>query len=322
MRCVAASRAVGLALALVSVMTDGVAGQTGALLPFTVGIWGDDGALLPFAEFDGRRWRTPWPAPLDTSGQQPASSAPLPGALPAIDAIPTAWWGSSGFRPVWELIEEGNRRRTVRIVGTVAAGMRSSCSGNVGLETDVAPGTVAAAVAASRAGAIEPVRRLASGGAEWRTLAALLPDIYRRYEALGWRDVSAPFRPDLTAARMVPQLKAAFVSTDELGQFVYFESFREFPSGPEGPFFERSFIPVWLWRRSADASFQLVAVEPSYGDGEGKHAISFVPLGVVRAGPRRFWLGEFGGYAYAAAGVVDVRRGTADTILTVDYPGC
>jgi hypothetical protein len=68
--------------------------------------------------------------------------------------------------------------------------------------------------------------------------------------------------------------------------------------------------------------FQLVSVQPSRRDGDGKGAGSFHPLGVVRDGSRRFWLGTLRAYAYSGMTVLDVRRAGIKQLLLVDYPGC
>jgi hypothetical protein len=284
-----------------------------ATTPFVVGVWGQGDAVIPFADFDGRSWRTSWPAPVDT---EPDSRR--------LEQIPASWWGRSTFQPRWELLEPSGRRLSIQLTGTTAAGLGSGCSSNLGLKTSAPAGTYqyGTVLAASRPGVVEPVEVLTPDIADWRTLSASLLGIYQRHEATAWKEVSEDFRPDMSAPLSRPKLDAAFMFKDELGEYAYFESSREFRRRPEQQGGERSFITGWLWRRSSTMSFQLVTVKPGTNDGDGKGSASFHPLGVVRNGSRRFWLGSLWLYAYRGLTVLDVRRAAVKQVLLVDYPGC
>jgi hypothetical protein len=304
----------GASLIIVLAMTPGFAlmaqGQTA---PFVVGVWGQGDAIIPFADFDGQRWRSNWPSPVEAQ----------PDSIP-LSQIPAEWWGRSTFRSTWELIEPNDGRRSVQITGTAPAGLGSDCSGSLGLKTD-APvetfpyGTV---LAASRSGVVEPVNKLASNAAGWRTVSALLPEIYRRHEAKAWKDVSEDFRPDMDAALSTSRLDALYMFRDELGEYAYFESSRQFARRREQAGDQRSVITGWLWRPSATTPFQLVTVQATTSDGDGKGAASLRPLGVVRDGSRRFWLATLSSYAYSGVTVLGVSRAGVRQLLLVDYPGC
>jgi hypothetical protein len=134
--------------------------------------------------------------------------------------------------------------------------------------------------------------------------------------------MSEDFRPDLTAPLSRPSLDVAFVAGDELGQYVYFESSHEFARRREQLGSERSFITGWLWRRSPESLFQVVVVQVATNDEDGKGVASFPPLGVVRRGAQRFWLGSLSSYAYSGLTVLDVRRAGVRPTLVVDYAGC
>jgi hypothetical protein len=154
-----------------------------ATTPFVVGVWGQGGAVVvPFADFDGREWRTSWPAAVDTTERTFLPPPPL-------DQIPPTWWGSGTFSPTWEVVEPDGRRRSVRITRTTEAGMGSSCSLAVGIETDLIVGThePASVLASSRPGVITPVQTLTSRSAEWRIISEILPSIYQRYEPAVWK---------------------------------------------------------------------------------------------------------------------------------------
>ena len=284
-----------------------------ATSPFVVGVWGQGDAIIPFADFDGRRWRSSWPAPVETEPD------PRP-----LQRIPAAWWGRSTFQPAWELVEANGRRRNIQITGTASAALGSGCSSNLGLTTDAGARTYqyGTVLASSRAGAIEPVETLTSTAAEWRRVTALLPGIYQQHEASAWKDTSEDFRPDMTTPLSRPTLDAAFTSADELGQYLYFESSREFARRREQLGSERSFITGWLWRRSSELPFHVVIVQAATNDEDGKGVASFRPLGVVRHGAQRFWLGSLTSYAYSGLTVLDVRRAGVRQILVVDYAGC
>jgi hypothetical protein len=278
-----------------------------------VGVWGQGDAIIPFADFDGRQWRSSWPAP----------TADKPDPTP-LSRIPAAWWGRSSFQPTWEIVEPTGHRRITRITGTDSAGLGSGCSVNLALKTDVPAETYGygAVLAANHAGVIEPVQALTSDSTEWATVSALLPGLYRRHEATAWSGMPEDFLPDMRAPIPGPRLDAAFTSIDEQGEYLYFESYREFARRPDQLGDLRSFITGWLWRSSPRLPFQAVIVEATTRDGDGKGALSFHPLGVVRHGTQRFWLGGLSGYASGGLVVLDVRSAGIKELLSVGYPGC
>jgi hypothetical protein len=284
-----------------------------AVAPFVVGVWGQGDAIIPFADFDGRRWRSSWPAPVD--GQP--DSRPL-------QQIPSTWWGRSAFYPTWEILESTGRRRRVEITATGAAGLGSSCSINIALKTDVPSNTYmyGSVLAANRVGVIQPVQALTSASADWRAVSAVLPGTYRLHEAAAWKEVPPDFRPDLSAPLSGPRLTAAFTSTDDLGQYLYFESTRYFAERRDQQGSEHSFVTGWLWRRSPAAVFQTVTIQAGLNDDDGKGEASFYPLGVVRSGAKRYWLGTLHSYASGAAAVLAVTRSGVTQSLIVGYGGC
>jgi hypothetical protein len=283
-------------------------------VPFAVGILTTNDAVLPFADFDGQRWRRSWPPPpLDTVAQ------PIP-----LSRIRSAWWRRSGFQSRWELVEPNGRRREVQITGTTTANLGSECSFNVALTTDLPAQSRQHihGLAADRAGVIEPASPVTIDSAEWRAIAAVLPDMYRRYEAAAWQDAPENWRPDLLAPLPKPRLDAAFTFSNQDGEYTYFASSRHAPRRPAQLGDDYSYIAAWLWRRSSTMPFQLVTVRAAMQDPDGQGVDTFHPLGVVRLTGRLFWLGTLSSYAYNAPVVFDVSRAGVRQILVVDYPGC
>jgi hypothetical protein len=282
----------------------------GPVPPFVVAVSGDNDTLLPFADFDGQRWRSSW--------RPPGEEAPDP--LP-LEQIPPAWWGRSAFQPAWEVLDPATGRRQLQVVGTEATGLGSGCSWNLGLKTDGSNRTYPRGhtIAASRPGVVSPVESSSRDSAEWHAVAALLPWIYQQHEALAWKDTREAWRPALVGRLATPVLEAVFMTSDEQGQYVYFESRRDFTRRPNQLGDDHSFITAWLWRRSPEAAFQSIDVGAGRQDPDGKGAPSFLPLGVIRHGAQRFWLGS---YAYGGLTVLDVRRSGVTSLLRVDYPGC
>jgi hypothetical protein len=284
-----------------------------ATRPFVVGVWSQGDAVIPFADFDGQRWRSSWPAAVD--------SAPN---LRPLEQVPAAWWGASTFQPAWELVEPTGRRRSIQITGTDAAGLGSSCSTNVGLKTNVPANTYqyGTVLAANRAGAIEPIETLTPKAFDWESVAAVLPSVYRDHEAAAWKDVQESNRPDLMATLPKPTLDTLFTWMDESSQYFYFESSRAFARRRDQFEYEHTFITGWLWRRSSASPLQAVSVQATTRDTDGKGGRSFRPLAVVRSGHQLFWLGSLSSYAYTGLTVLDVRRTGVREVLLVDYPGC
>jgi hypothetical protein len=177
-------------------------------------------------------------------------------------------------------------------------------------------------LAASQAGVISPIQTLPRLSEEWRTVNELLPSIFRRYEPPVWEGVSDDFRPNLTGPLLRPVLEHAFTTVDEQGQFLYFESRRDYIPRPGRLDEDHAFIQGWLWRRSASDSFQAIEIRAYTRDGDGKGPHSFSPLGLVRHGGRRFWLGETNAYASGGLVVLDVRRNEVQQVAVAGYPGC
>ena len=309
-----AQRSVPALILAFAVVTSHRVSAQDELVPFVVGVWGQGDAIIPFADFDGVRWRSSWPAPEASHLEN----------LTEPRQIPAAWWGRSVFQPIWELVEPDGRRRPLRITGIARAALGSSCSSNLGLKTDAPTDTYqyGTVIAASHLGAIEAVQTLTSKTLDWRSVSALLPGMYRQHEALAWKGVPDQFLPDLSRPRSQPVLDMAFISTDDAGQYLYFESSREVTRRPDQLGDAHSSITGWLWRRSSESAFQTVAVQAATRDADGKGAASLQPLGVVRHAGKRFWLGTLGSYAYSGLTVLDVRRGGVKQLLVVDYPGC
>ena len=281
--------------------------------PVVVAVWGNRDALIPFADFDGERWRPIWPEPVN------GEVHPIP-----VEQIPADWWGRSSFQTTWETVETNGRRRRVQITGTTPTSLGSGCSINLGLTTDAPPKTFShgSVLATNQLDIVEAIDTLTPPTPIWRTVHALLPDIYRRHEATAWKDVSAAFQPDLTAPLSSPRLDAAYAFEDDHGDYAYFESSREFARRADQRGTERSFITGWLWRPSATTPFQLIAVRSATNDEDDKSEHSLRPLGVVLDGSRRFWIGLLSGYTYTGLTVLDIRRAGVRQLLRVDYGGC
>jgi hypothetical protein len=305
-------RGTALLLALIALRATHIVAQD-AISPFVVGVWGQGDAIIPFADFDGRSWRSSWPAPNEIA----------PDLLP-LQRLPAAWWGRSTFEPTWELVEPNGRRRNVQITGTGFARMGSGCSINIALKTDVPANTYnyGTVLAANRAGVIDPVQALTSDAVEWRAVSALLSAFYQRHEAAAWKEVPEGFRPDMTGRPPSPRLAAAFISIDADGQYLYFESYREFPLRPDQLGSERSFITGWLWRRTPSSPFQAVAIRAATTDEDHKSEPTFHPRGAVRHAAQRFWLGTLSAYVSSALAVFDVRRNGIKQLVIAEYPGC
>jgi len=272
-------------------------------VPFVVAVWSAN-ALLPFADFDGTRWRSSWPQPVDISSGGPGI---LP-IIPPLAKIPSRWWGRSTFQPAWELLEPDGRRRTVQIRGTLMGSVGTSCSATVGLRTNLPVDAYERhALAVSRPGVLEPIASATATHADWRTVSALLPDIYKRYDVP--KDVA---RPDLPEPGARVTLEELFSSTDASGHYVYFSSWRARMDR-----IWDSEITGWLWRRSSESPFQIIGVEARTRDDN-----EIIPLAVVNDGARRFWLVVASGKASSSMAVLDVRRGGVKEVLRVDYGGC
>jgi hypothetical protein len=144
---------------------------------FTVAILRRDGMLVPFANFDGKRWRNPWPAP----GK--------PESMPITTAeIPKGWWPDKQPLIDWKLIPIGAKNPTmpasVRVTGI--NWFLAACQPGVGLRTDYKPAILPPpprvhpypkdALAVSGDIRIDPIELVEPTDKVPQSLTALLPD--------------------------------------------------------------------------------------------------------------------------------------------------
>jgi hypothetical protein len=255
--------------------------------PFVLAILADNNALLPFASFDGDRWRKIW--------QEPVNGYPK---LIAPERIPPAWWGGVPYQPTWEVVA-ANGRRGVRIIRSVPATLGSCCAVNVGMRIDAPRRTFEpnTALATSRPDIVEPVTALTPQTLQWKHLDALLPRLFRKH---------------FGASVDRPSLLKMFMSSEPDGQYFYFEASR----WPE------SVIVGWLRSDASSSSLVIVSLKTGDRDGDGKGMEAFQPLGIIRDGDRRFWIGFLNSYANSALAIIDVRRNWMTEHVRVDYGGC
>src|SRR5262245_52096601 len=71
----------------------------GAGEAFGVGVLRRAGVVIPFATFDGRQWRSSWPAP------QPGLEVPI-----NMSSVPSRWWGATGPLDTWQALVDGAER--------------------------------------------------------------------------------------------------------------------------------------------------------------------------------------------------------------------
>ncbi|MGE3276627.1 MAG: hypothetical protein AB7O67_16055 [Vicinamibacterales bacterium] len=277
-----------------------------ASLPFTLGIAGSADAIVPFATWDGQRWKNSWPEPVDDA------RPPL-----SFEDIPAEWWGAADRSETWELLTSDGRRLGTRITGAVGANIGSGCANTPGLTTSVPDGTYALqeGLATSRPGLLEPVRTLAPGGADWRSIASRLEAVFALNEPPVRLELGTAPGPDPQAPLAPPVLEAAFVSTDAGAEIAYAEASRRHASAD-------TLIGTWLWRASPASAFQVVGVRSGLHWPDGKGMASLRPLGLVRVGEHRFWAGVYRSYAYAAPAVLEVGQSGVREWLVVDFPGC
>lgn len=288
--------------------------------PLLLAVLNRDGLAVPFASFDGRRWKSPWPA--HRGVEMPIS----------IDDVEKDWWGI-GTRPqrmTWWA--DGARRGEVR--PTELANVKALCSTRVGLRTDhKTPGfapprlkqpypkdglLVAGDASVDRIEIVEP------GSPEWKRVSGLLVDHFNEVETdaarsfLDWRH---PFNAQ--ARKMVPLvLEAAYRAPNTPGRTTYFvEAVRTYPARPdEGGCGLSTTGQGWIHVGPGGKGKVELTARLTYCDRKG---VGFMlPLGVIRAAHRTYWVYQFSGFEGEWYQVVDAGKDGVRTVVSFHAGSC
>jgi hypothetical protein len=285
---------------------------------FNVGVLRRDGIVVPFATFDGKRWQSHWPAPNERVDQIPIS----------VTSIPSRWWGGTGPLATWQAW-----------VGTKPPQMLHvrqpdwfpvHCIRQIGLRTDyqptetppgfeaepypkdglvVSPPQPVESIEIVPVGTIDVTRelRVVFDQAEDKAIVEL-----RLHDwidpAVGNDRKSSP-----------PALEAAYAFGDPDGLRTYYlELSREYASrDPKRAGCLRATFGSGWFLRDRSGSFQATKFVAGPVDCDRSSALYMLPLGVIRATGRLFWIFQHSGWDFESYVITELKSGRPSESLFV-----
>jgi hypothetical protein len=283
---------------------------------FAVAIVRRDGILVPFAAFDGKRWTNAWPPPkLDL--QIPIN----------VGSVPKSWWGPTPPLAEWQMWPLDGRAAPQTINVTQPDWIDAHCVRQIGLRTDYRSALAVPppaeqpypkdALAISPPHAIEPIK-IISGGTE--AASAIASGLRGRFNGAE-RETATYF--DHPIGRNVreaiePGIEALYAFGDATPTY-YVEASRRYPRpGPHECVV--AFGTGWFVRDPDRAKWLEMAVDVLPCNKYG--ATYMLPLGVVRAAGRTFWLAQYAAWNYERYVVVELKANRVEAVVSTWGGGC
>jgi hypothetical protein len=283
---------------------------------FAVGVLRRDGLLIPFATFDGKRWRSDWPA------AQVNLTVPI-----NIGSIPSTWWGTPGPRDTWQAWIDG-APSSLRVVQP--DWVEIQCARRITLRTDYRAAAAAPpptiqpypkdGIAVSPAQPIEPIDVAPLDGRDAHELGPPLLEAFNRAE----RDTESGYGHPVSAKRrerVEPTVEAlyAFGTTPRV---YYVEAVRSYRAVGQaaGECLAVGAGTGWFVREGAVVRPLLMRVDLLNCErGGGSYML---PLGALRIGPRLFWFAQFSGWDHERYVVIEITSKRAEAVVSAWGGGC
>jgi len=271
--------------------------------------------IIPFATFDGRRWHDDWPAP-QTQLVVPVNLA----------SVPKRWWGPVGPLETWQEWVDA-KERAIHVTQPDWVGIH--CARHLALRTDYATTRVIPpdgeqpypkdGVAVSPPQRIEHIQLLAPAAIELQPLTPVLLDAFNlaeRYTARGNHPM-----PGRVRDKMTPAIEAAYAFGDS-PRFYYVEARRMYRLLGQAPdqCTATALGTGWFVREGEKFRSLVTAVDVLPCNGFG--ASYMLPLGVIRAAGRLFWLAQFSGAEHERYTVLELRPKKVDVMVSTWGGGC
>ena len=283
---------------------------------FGVGVLRRDGVIVPFGAFDGKRWSASWPAP--------ALELTIPITL---TSVPSRWWGPTPPLETWQAWIAGEPR-SVRIAQPDWVNVH--CVRQIGLRSNYA----AAVPAPPRSeqpypkdglavSPPQPVERIEVVKPESEDVRALLPSVQETFNTAERRMENRYGHPVSRRARegRAPDIEAVY-AFGEHPRIYYVESSRRYRVlGQTNRDCEAlAFGTAWFARegtqvRTLDAAADLL-------DCNRRGASYMLPLGVIRAQDKTYWLAQFSGFDHERYVVIAIKPKTVEAVLSIWGGSC
>jgi hypothetical protein len=301
-----------------------VAALPGDSSPFAVGVLRRDGIVLPFAAFDGKNWKMPWPEDVNFVETEDAPAT--------LDAVPRDWWGKSGPATRLTAWASGVSRGPINLDPKAPTLLRVMCKQRVALRSDYRSSEPAPprttqpypkdGLAVSGDQRVDPIQILSPESAEWSDAAHEMTADFDEAEeraAHSFTDWRHPF-DRVERRRYVPRIEAMYgAPMDEAGWNAYYlEAVRLYPPGPadRGCGLVTSASGWMKVGPNGKRSFDLRA-RITYCDREGVGYM--LPLGLIKAAQRHYWVYQISGYGRES--YVVVRPRPKEIVPEVVYSG-
>jgi len=283
--------------------------------PFVAGVLRRDGVIIPFGVFDGKSWSNHWPKPtLDLT-------------VPTdVGSVPTRWWGDAGPQATWQIWSGAAEPQTVKVVQPDWVDVH--CVRQIGLHTDYRTGQLPPppseqpypkdGLAIAPARPIERVALVPPAGPDANSMLVALKEAFNRAERQPAGKVDLPLSRDAREDQD-PRIEALYSHGSE-PRVYYVEATREYQRFGSHECQIMSFGTGWFV--SEQGRFRPLAMAVDVLGCDRRDASYMLPLGVVRAGTRVFWLVQFSGWDRERYAVIEPKLKDVDAVLNVWGGGC
>jgi hypothetical protein len=282
---------------------------------FTVGVLRRDALIIPFAGFDGKKWRADWP--------EPRVDVDVPIDLAS---VPKRWWGAVGPRDTWQAWIGKTAPRTLRV--QQPDWLEAHCVRQIGLKTDyraadpLPPPSARPypkdGLAVSPPRTIEAVDVIAPGEIERLLLGLVITEVFNKTERDMAKRSDHPFT-QMEREKRAPVIEALYAyGTDP--RVLYVEAAREY-SDPAGTCRAVAFGGGWF-TRGGDHEFKPLNTYVMVQDCDRPAASFMLPLGVVRAEGKAYWLAQFSGWHGEQYEVLEIQSKAVERIVSRSGGGC
>jgi hypothetical protein len=310
---------------VVALMTLGAADARTARVPseqreskdgVAVGVIRRDGLVIPIGTFDGRRWASRWPAP------QLDLEVPI-----SLTSVPKGWWGPAGPIAEWQVWPSTGEPRTVRV--TQPDWVEAHCLRQVGLRTDYRSDQPIPplreqpypkdGLAVSPPQAIGRIEKLTAASLEPAELHGLMREAFDRAERELASRYSHPIK-ESTREAIRPDIEAMY-AFGTAPRVYYVEAARGYTTLGRHDECAIAFGTGWFTRDGDNRLRKLdMAVDLLRCDRYG--ASYMLPLGVVRAAERTFWIVQYAGWDHERFVVAEIKKDKVEAAVVRSGGGC
>jgi len=284
---------------------------------FAVGVLRRDGAIIPFATFDGKRWGTAWPSPMNEL------TIPI-----TLDAIPSRWWGPTATLRAWDAWIGGSAPEPVTV--TQPDWVSVHCQRQIVLKTSYKSSKLPPpiteqpypkdGIAVSPPQPVESIELLAVTSIEAQELIGAVRDAFNA----GERRMEEQYgHPIARRARegVVPTIEAVYAYGDQT-RFYYVESTRPYRILGQSPdqCEAMGFGTGWFVRENSKIRSIATDVDLLRCDRAGANYM--YPFGVIRTDGKAFWLAQFSGWNREWFAVLELKPKIVEFRVSAFGGGC